>query len=71
MIDAITIDTKITLGVIIHLIGTIILIVSLYYKLIGRLEAHEKRHERIEQKIEMTWKWFKVEHGLNGKTGEK
>lgn len=65
MIDTVTFDTKITLGVIIHLIGMVALIVGLYYKLVSRLDAHEKRHERMEQKVEMIWQWFKVEHDLN------
>ena len=71
MIDTVTFDTKITLGVIIHLIGMVALIIGLYYKLAARLEFHERRHERMEQKVNMIWKWFKIEHGLSSRAEEE
>lgn len=60
------VDFTIALGTILHLGSLLIALIACYFGLVRRLDRHEESHKSVEQKINMIWKWFKHEHGING-----
>lgn len=60
------IDFTISLGTMLHLGSLLIAMIACYFSLVRRLDRHEDSHRAVEHKIDMIWKWFKKEHGING-----
>lgn len=59
-------DFTVSLGTVLHLSSLLIALLACYFGLIRRLDRHEEAHKLVEEKIDMIWKWFKREHGING-----